>query len=291
MKAPPITKVSGLVEVVATCPADLRREFQMPIATYVSDICTKLYSGLGEKAVRFEEPGIVVYLGDVRTNRTDIIVRPGVRSGGAKYTRLTLPAPAFTDLDQLRRETVKAFYVAVKGKTLDDTEADRMFREADPELRIDDAYRSIARWRRGRYEDGHDDEYYLKLSRSVLQPGVARTADVLRFASRLYFYPDAYAAPFAGTSTCCSFREAIALAKKDIRIRLFAYSKYPLIIVYGGGHGEDLQAAATAYAEFLRELAAYEKSEAELGRLLDAAEAKLNAAMEAAKEFEKGRRR
>lgn len=289
MKAPPIMKVGGLVEVVAACPADLRREFQMPIATYVSNICTMLYRGLGEKPARFEEPGIVIYLGEVRTNRTDVIVRGGVRDDGAKYTRLTLPAPAYTDLVRLRRETVKAFYLAVKGRTLGDAEADRVFRDADPELKIDDEYRALALWRRGVYGKDTDDEHYLRLARSILQPGVARKADVLRFASRLYFYPEVHSSPFCGKYSSCSFREAITLAKRDARIRFLAYMKCPQVIAYGGGRGEDLLAAATAYSVFLRELAVYTKSEEELGRLLDEADAKLNAAMEAAAEFEKGR--
>ena len=46
---------------------------------------------------------------------------------------------------------------------------------------------------------------------------------------------------------------------------------------------EELLAAADAYSVFLRELAAYRKTPDELGALLDAAEAKLAAAFDAAR--------
>ena len=42
-KAAPITKVDGLVRVVADCPADMRREFQEPVASFVADVCRTLY--------------------------------------------------------------------------------------------------------------------------------------------------------------------------------------------------------------------------------------------------------
>lgn len=281
-RATPVTKVDGLVQVVADCPSDMRKEFQSPIAGFVSDLCRQLYRSENRKEERFESPGIVIYLGDVRTNVTDVVVRTRKRSDGSSFTRLYLPAPGHADIAKLRRESVKAFYLAVKGESLDDSAADEALRRADPAFRAEEGYARLAKWRAGEPVEG-DDEQLLKLARSVLHPGVARPEDVLHFASRLYFYPEAYSSPFCGRHDSCSFRDAITLAKKDARIRFLAYVKAPQVVAFGGGRGEKLSDAALAYSNFLRELAAYVKSEEELRTLLEDADTKLNVAMEEAR--------
>lgn len=281
-RASPITKVDGLVQVVADCPSDMRREYQSPIAGFVADICRQLYRAEKMQEVKFENPGIVVYLGDVRTNVTDVVVRTKRREGGETFTRLYLPAPGFADVAKLRREAVKAFYLAVKDETLDDASAEQAIRNAYPELKAADDYARLAKWRAGEPVTG-DEEQMLKLSRSVLMPGIAWPEDVLHFASRLFIYPEAYSSPFCGRFYSCSFREAITLARQDARIRFLAYAKSPQIVAFGGGRGEKLSLAAIAYSNFLRELAAYQKSEAELTALLDDADGKLNLAMEEAR--------
>ena len=281
-RAAPVTKVEGLVQVVADCPADMRKEFQTPVAGFVADICRTLYRAEKIKETKFDMPGIVVYLGDVRTNVTDVVVRTKTRDDGTVFTRLYLPAPGFADIAKLRRESTKAFYLAVKGERLDDATADQALRAADPELRAAEEYALLAKWLAGE-PVAADDEQLLKLSRSVLRPGIARPEDVTRFASRLFIYPEAYSSPFCGRYYSCSLREAISLAKQDARIRFLAYAKSPQIVAYGGGRGEKLSDAALAYSEFLRELAAYRKTEAELTALLDDADTKLNVAMEEAR--------
>ncbi|MGN0855620.1 MAG: hypothetical protein ACI4R9_08900 [Kiritimatiellia bacterium] len=281
-RAAPVTKVNGLVQVVADCPADMRHEFQSPIAGYVADLCRMLYRAEKTQEMKFENPGLVIYLGDVRTNVAEIVVRTKKRADGTSFTRLYLPAPGFADLPRLRRESARAFYLAVKGEALDDAAVERALLKADPSLKADDDYAQLARWRAGERVAG-DDEQLLQLARSVLVPGIARPEDVLHFASRLFIYPEVYSAPFCGVYSGCSFREAISLAPKDVRIRFLAYAKSPQIVAYGGGRGEKLAAAATAYADFLRELAAYRKTEAELTALLDEADVKLNVAMEEAR--------
>ncbi|MBQ1345430.1 MAG: hypothetical protein IIY62_03610 [Kiritimatiellae bacterium] len=289
-RAPPVTKVSGLVQVVADCPADMRLEYQSPIAGFAADLCRTLYRVERMQEPKFADPGLVICLGDVRTNLTNVVARIRTRDGGAPYTRLYLPAPGAADLAALRRETVKAFYLAVKGETVDDAEADRRLMSADPSLRAADEYARLARWLAGeRVEE--DDEHYLRLSRSVLEPGVARPEDVTRFASRLFLYPEVYSSPFCGKYDCCSFRDAIAMARKDVRIRFLAYAKSPQVVAYGGGRGDLLLEAAMAYSVFLRELAAYTKSEEELRTLLEDADTKLNVAMEDARLRAEGKKR
>ncbi len=288
MRAVPVVKENGLVQVIANCPADMRKEYQLPIASFVSDICATLYRARRERAKRFAEPGIVVSIGDIRTNQTDVITRVRTRADGSKFTRIYLPAPGFADIATLRRETVKAFYLAIADDVLDDAAAEAAFRAADPDLRVADAYAELARWMNGE-SIKQDDEYYLRLSRSVLRPGVADPTDVLRFAARLYLYPEVFSAPFCGRYASCSFREAIDLAREDLRVRFLALAKSPQIVLFGGGRGEALSNAAVAYSEFLRELAAYKKSPDELRDLLADADEKLNIAFEEARHREEGR--
>ncbi len=289
-KAPRITKVNGLVQVVPNCPDDMRQEYQLPIAGFSADLCRTLYRAERMQEVKFDNPGIVISLGDVRTNMTNVVVQTLSREDGKPYTRLYLPAPGSSDLATLRRETVKAFYRAVKGETIDAAEADRRLIMADPSLKAADEYAQLERWLAGaRVEE--DDEYFLRLSRSVLEPGVARPEDITRFASRLFLYPEVYSSPFCGRYDSCSFRDAIALARKDVRIRFIAYAKSPQVVAYGGGRGELLLEAAMAYSVFLRELAAYTKSEEELCALLEDADTKLNVAMEDARLRAEGKTR
>ena len=281
-KAAPITKVDGLVRVIADCPADMRREFQEPVASFVADVCRTLYRADNARARKFDAPGIVVYVGDVRTNVAEVVVKPKTRADGTVYTRIYLPAPAYSDVAKLRRETVKAFYLAVKGEAIDDAAAEKALRAADPALRIADEYAAIANWLEGGPSEG-DDERYLEMMRSVLDPGVAYKPDVLRFASRLFFYPEVYGAPFCGRYDACTFQDAITLAAHDLRIRFLAIAKSSQVVAWGGGHGDELLAAAEAYSEFLRELAVFRKTPDELRALLDAADAKLKVAFDAAR--------
>ena len=77
-----------------------------------------------------------------------------------------------------------------------------------------------------------------------------------------------------------SFEEAIALAKTDPCIRFAAFLKAPGLQILGGGRGPKMDAAAAAYADFLRELAAGKKTEVQLRALLLDAEDKLKGVLE-----------
>ena len=196
LKAPPVTQLDGLVQVYGDCPADMRREYQLPIASYVSDICRRLYAADNMRPQKFTDPGIVVRIGDVRTNIAEVVSRPAKRADGRKFTRIFVPSPGGADLKSLRREVVRAFCRATEGVDLDDAGVDRRLRHADPVARMEDLQAEVAAWReRGEYAADRTDEDYLKLMRGVHLPGVATEADVLTFASRLYLYPPAYAFP------------------------------------------------------------------------------------------------
>ncbi len=289
-RAPAITKANGLVQVIADCPADMRREYQMDVAAFAARICNALERKERMHAARFSSPGIMIFIGDERTNRTDVVASAKTRRGGSRYTRIYLPAPGFSDVERLRLEVAKAFYYAVKGDRLDDEDARRALVETDQSLRVREEYGDLAKWYAGELAPQPDespdefDERMLKLARSVILPGHAAPSDVLHFAGRLRFYPAAFDVPYAGRLRSCTFAEAIELAQTEPRIRLQAFEKAPFIVAFGGGRSPELAAAANAYSAFLFELAKYKMTKDELAGLLAGADALLAEAFAKAKD-------
>ena len=285
-KAPPIIQAGGFVQVFADCPADMRREFQMPIASFAAGICESLRKKHAPSIQRFRDPGLVVYIGEERTNITNVVSRVLRRPDDSRWTKVYIPAPEFADIDAFRVEAIKAFFRAVKNEDYDDEEALEAYMDSDLNLRAQHEYASLEKWLSGA-KMKEDDEYYLKLMRTVIIPGYAKESDVLRYASRLLLYPDTQDAPFCSKFASCTFRAAIELAALDPRIRIAAYKKAPLAVVYGGGRGEELAAAAEAYSKFLFALASYTAPKSELKAMLDKADTLLKIALEKAIQNEK----
>ncbi len=280
-RAAPVTQLDGLVQVYGDCPADMRRDFQLPIASFVSDICRKLYMGENKRPLKFREPGIIVRIGDVRTNIAAVVSRPAEREEGVKFTRIYIPSPSGADIQQLRVQVIQAYCRAVHGEEVTEAEAIRRFRLTDPHFRVADLQAELNAWReRGEYAAGQTDEDYLKILRGVHLPGVATETDVRNFASRLYLYPAYYGFPFCGKYTSCPFREAISLAKEDPLIRVAAFEKVQALTLFGQGHGDKMNDAVATYVRFLLELANYKLSEEALSKILDEADAKLKGVLE-----------
>ena len=134
-----------------------------------------------------------------------------------------------------------------------------------------------------------DDEEMIRLCRSVLVPGVARASDVLRFGDRLVLYPEYFDRPFCGKFRACTLKDAILHLKEDPRLRLHAYLKAPQVVLYGGGRGEELAAAAEAYSKLLFEMARGEKPTEELLEMLEDADIKFDIALEEARKREEAK--
>jgi hypothetical protein len=287
MKAPVMVRSEGLVKVYSDCPEDMRREYPPAVAGYAADTVDRLYASLSMKPEKFAYPGIKIYVGDVRTNDSQVVVRVRRRPDGGIMTVIYLKAPGYSDLDRLRIELVKAFFLAVRGEKIDDERAVRVFRATDPVLRVRDMYAELSDWLAGRKVEG-DDEKYLKMMRSVLVPGKATVRDILIFASRLYLYPEYHDRPFCGKYRSLPFRDAVELAG-DAAVRAAARDKAPQMIAFGGGRSPEMRGAAAAYASFLFALAGGEADRARLLGMLDDADVKLNVALEAAKKMEEGK--
>lgn len=270
-RAPQVVQVDGLVQVRAECNAAMRREYQLPIAGFAADVCRRLYSAENLKEKHFAAPGIIIVIGDVVTNLTNVVVRTENRQDGSKSTKILVPAPGYADRQALCTAVVKGYFRAVHDLDLTEAEAQSRFRKAVPELKLADDYRALEEWYAGK-RGNEDDEKFLKLQRSILQPGVATKHDVEIFASRLYLYPPYFDQPFCGKYDGISFREAIRLVKEDPAIRAAARLKIQEAVVFSGGRGEKMSAAGIAYAAFLNDLVAGEKPENELNAELDIAD-------------------
>lgn len=277
--APVVTQSDGLVKVYAMCPEDMRKEFQSPVARFAADTVSVLYGGLMKKSVRCETPGIVIHLGEVRTNNPEVVSR-AYTNDDVVATHITILSPGFADLYRLKLEIVKGFYRRIVGKELTDDEAVDAYRHADPKLRVVDERMRLERWLMG--ELVLDDEEGIALMRKVFEPGVASKRDVLIFASRLYFYPPQCDLRLLGKYESLSFAEAVKLGAKDPLIRMLAYLKANDMLLFGNGRSAEMSAAAVAYRKFLLALAAGRCDVGELEKLLEDADVKLNIAMEKA---------
>ena len=278
-KAPVVTQADGLVQVYADCPEDMRKDFQGPVARFAADTVQMLYGGLARKPERFLRAGIVIHIGDVRTNLTEVTAQV-VTNGNRAISRIRVKSPGYADLYRLRVEVIKAFYRSVEKRELSDEEAVAAYRHAIPELRVFDERMKLEDWLVGR--GTKDDEEGLRLMRKVFRPGESSPRDVLTFASRLYLYPPQHDVRFLGKFDRLSFSEAVKFGRIDPLVRLVAYSKAFELPVLGGGRSPELTAAANAYQEFLLEFARGEKDEKGLKALLGDADEKLNVAFEKA---------
>lgn len=281
--SPIITRADGLIQVHASCPEDMRNEFQLPVAKFADDAVSTLYSGLAIKSERQSTPGIVITIGSVRTNRTDVITSV-VTNGEHVVTRIYLPSPGYVDLYRFKLDVIKGFFRYVKGEDISDDEAIDRFRLADPELRIEEARMQREEWL---WLGKGDDEEGVKMMQKIIKPGTAFRRDVLTFASRLYLYPPQYDLTFVGKFKSLSFREALEYAAIDPSIRIVAFFKAKEMPVFGGGKGAALKAAAEAYRKFLDELAKGEMELDELKDLLESADTLLNIAYEEACKYDK----
>ncbi|MBO7683994.1 MAG: hypothetical protein J6T51_04640 [Kiritimatiellae bacterium] len=283
-KAPVVTQADGMVRVFADCPEDMRREYQMPVASFAADTVKSLRRRLPQRSGRCATPGIVIHVGDVRTNDSSVVAR-AVTNGADVVTRIYVRAPGFADLGRLRLEVVKGFYRRALGTELSDEQALAAYRASDPDMRLQDERRRLEDW----LATGGgvaDDEEGLRLMRRILRAGTAFPRDVLVFASRLYLYPPQYDLRFAGRYDCLSFRDAAEHFGSEPAVRLVALLKAPELPVFGGGRGPALAAAADAYMRFLFELAKGEADKAALVRMLDEADVLLNVAFEEARKGE-----
>ena len=148
------TSSSGFVKVVAADVPGDPMGFRLPILQFTTRNLREL-----EKAYNLEMPrragaGLVIHALDGRTNDTRVIVR-ALRRDGALVTRVWLPSPGFSDLEQLRFEIARAYLhawidrTAPRGVTpgeLPDWMVQGALRAANPDLAHDDIRFVLRLW-------------------------------------------------------------------------------------------------------------------------------------------------
>lgn len=148
------TSAGGFVQVVAADVPGDPMGFRLPILQFTTRNLREL-----ERAYKLEMPrgpvaGLVIYALDGRTNDTRVIVRT-VRRDSALVTRIWLPSPGFSDIDQLRFEISRAYLRAwidraakrgVKPGSLPDWVVQGAMRAADSQTAHDDVRFVLGLW-------------------------------------------------------------------------------------------------------------------------------------------------
>lgn len=272
-KSPVLSRADGNVKVYAACPEDVRREYQAPVARFAGDTFDALSRAARRPLRRAASPALVVHLGDVRTNRADVIVRVAT-NGASVVTRLFLPNPATADLETFRAEVARAYFRSAEGRETTAADALEAWRMTDPDYRVARELRRLEGWLDRAEGDPYDG--FAMLWR-VFRPGTLSEVEARVFASRLRLYPPTFDRPFLGRFASLSFREAIPFAA-DPAVRLAARRKADEMPVVGGGRGVAMRDAAMAYRAFLLALAEGGRSEDALRDLLEAADVAFNVA-------------
>ena len=279
-KTPPITTVAGFVSVYADCDAEQRREFQQPVSDYVSNICRELLAADNIKEKHRESPAIVVHIQDGRGPNTNVLAQVIKRTETDRFTRIHLPSPKYSDMDALRNEIVRAYYLVMHEEEITAPAAAILYAELNPATRANHRMAEVAAWRRaGTLPPGKDDEEMLKEMRKVHIPGAITPAEMKVFAARLNLYPATYHTLFAGHYRTLSFREAIDVAQRDPAVRQAAADKVPELLLFGSGHGLEMESLVKSYSVFLLGLASDKMQPKELHQLLDVLESKMKGMM------------
>ena len=148
------TSAGGFVKVVAADVPGDPMGFRLPILQFTTRNLRELEKAYKLEMPRRAEPGLVIYALDGRTNDTRVIVRAS-RRDAVFATRVWLPSPGFSDLDQLRFEIARAYLrawidrAAPRGVTpgeLPDWVVQGALRAADAQIAHDDVRFVLNLW-------------------------------------------------------------------------------------------------------------------------------------------------
>ena len=131
-------------------------------------------------------------------------------------------------------------------------------------------------------QDRANDERLVRLTNSVLSPGMASPWDLTVFASRLLLYPPFFDKIYGADRTSCTFEEALTLAQDDPALRRAAFRKAREVPLYAIGRGDELAAAAFAYRDYLLALSQGDAAQERLKELLGKAQGLMRKATEKA---------
>ncbi len=136
----------GFVCVVAADDPSDPVGFRLPILRFAADEVRQLVQAYRLPHARRAAPGLVIHALDGRTNDVRVIVRRETRRDGSRLTRLLLPSPGFTDLDELRLQIAAAALPTSAPPWL----VQGALRAADPEMARRDVCFVTRLWLDGR---------------------------------------------------------------------------------------------------------------------------------------------
>ncbi len=117
-------------------------------------------------------------------------------------------------------------------------------------------------------QDRASDERLIRLTNSVLSPGMASDWDFSVFCSRLLLYPPFFDKIYCADRAHCTFGEAIDIAEGRPDLRRAAFLRAREVPLYTIGRGDELAAAAFAYRDFLLALSEGKETRERLDELL-----------------------
>ena len=106
------TACEGLVGVLAADVPGDPYGFRLPILQFMSSLVRDLEHAYKLKMPKRDGFGIFVSVGDGRTNDTRVVSRRVRRPDGGLQTRIVLPSPGYSDLDELRFAVAQAYFRA-----------------------------------------------------------------------------------------------------------------------------------------------------------------------------------
>ena len=132
----------GFIRVVAYDDARDEVGFRLPILAFAGKMIDAISKAYDMKRVKVNEPGLVIYAMDGRTNDTRVIVRRETRKSGSEVVKIFLPSPGYSDLDELRTGIARAFL----GAGLPDWMVQGLMRSMDDDTRREDERFVLSLW-------------------------------------------------------------------------------------------------------------------------------------------------
>ena len=136
----------GFIRVVSYDDPRDEVGFRLPILAFAGKTLDAVSAAFELARTKANEPGLVIYAMDGRTNDTRVLVQPESRKNGSKVVKIFLPSPGYSDLDELRTGVVRAFV----GPELPDWVIQGILRCLDAETRRADQRFVLTLWSEGR---------------------------------------------------------------------------------------------------------------------------------------------
>lgn len=140
------TSSDGFIRVVAYDNPRDEVGFRLPILAFAGKTVDSLAKAFDIKRERTDEPKLVIYAMDGRTNDVRVIVRRESTKDGADVMKIYLPSPGYSDLDEFRTGIARAFL----GMDLPDWVVQGLIRCEDDTLRREDERFVLNLWSEAR---------------------------------------------------------------------------------------------------------------------------------------------